>query len=1130
MLDPFSFAAPLRVRTLVVPLGLTLARFQELFGQLLEVDSVRLGDVLPVDGVFLPQGYPNGHVVFDFNTAAEEEDLLFLHDFEPWRKTFVVVGVAQGHADASEVARLAKRFPAAAVHNVVVFDCDAPSLQDVLSVPTRPLTQGLETVVCDVARNFLALLGAYARLYLNITLRLPGTMSSRRVLRAPSASGIRRQTLILLALETRRNAARAKGRQLKISGHLYLLAGLYPLALKDFSEAVSHLRVAQDHLWLGSALEGIAVTVVLLANLNAPAHLSDTVLPFVTKPTLVLPLLLLPRPLVLLPRNLTALASPGAGFQVDILLVPETVHQLALKSILRYDMTSDQDEDYVPQRVYCESVLRIVKFMAAVHTGGWGRETLAHIVTGGPLPTATTATMFSKQEISELMRSLANCGLPDMEPPDQCRVYGALAAVYGDLGMPRKRGFMLHLLFSQVVPRMLLQASSGILPLLDSLAKVYRASSPRAWVAVAHPVVLSCLAVCERDGSSEGVVSFGLMLLRHFVSAMLGVEQIKVFHAVGDAVRRLGVACAFWGTALADSVVVNPPASASRLRKHQQTVLRLVLAIYNPFAKPDHVEPDRVLLIQGEACEVVVRVVNPYAFDLELGEVEVLSTGEFVTQVSRAGGMHVLPAKSSTDLLLVVVPQSPGESVVEGIRGRVACCDAQEFRVSPVAVVVAPPQPQLELASVLLLNGRGMLLEGETNRFTLQLTNDLAVPIDYFRCTVRDLTVVPLTQALAVKDQPPHEVYEIEYYLLKRPAMRVVDQVPQGVIPPHLPCTMEVALSGKRGMRDCTMSIEYAVGGQEVKFTSVLEVPVTVSVYPSLELAGCDFLPLFFPRSGETYPETALLWEFLQTRVAAGDRALDYCIMVVDLRNAWTEQMAVELMYGEAFLLRAEVAPRATHRFLIPIRRIGLLEQQLEEPIPSLRNRQTVVDLRVLKLEMEFIRQAFWYRNHLLESVRGSWTEPASGRAGEVELRGIRLSLAMVNILRVDPVSLLVQVQGGRVARTGMSWSVPPEEFFEVHTEVRNEREYAIEAVVRHTPTVQQDPGAPISRKVLFNGVLQRSIGVLQPGEAVQTVVGACILDRGDYEWGVVLEERRVGGGEVRVVAQLEPVLLSVGV
>lgn len=63
-------------------------------------------------------------------------------------------------------------------------------------------------------------------------------------------------------------------------------------------------------------------------------------------------------------------------------------------------------------------------------------------------------------------------------------------------------------------------------------------------------------------------------------------------------------------------------------------------------------------------------------------------------------------------------------------------------------------------------------------------------------------------------------------------------------------------------------------------------------------------------------------------------------------------------------------------RVLLPVHKINLTEEHIARPIPTLSDRQFVVDKSGLSsAEERTRRELFWYREELINSVHGRWRE-----------------------------------------------------------------------------------------------------------------------------------------------------------
>lgn len=70
------------------------------------------------------------------------------------------------------------------------------------------------------------------------------------------------------------------------------------------------------------------------------------------------------------------------------------------------------------------------------------------------------------------------------------------------------------------------------------------------------------------------------------------------------------------------------------------------------------------------------------------------------------------------------------------------------------------------------------------------------------------------------------------------------------------------------------------------------------------------------------------------------------------------------------------VTPGATERLLIPFPRLSIPSSKLQDPIPSLSERQYIVDKRKQSEDtIQRTKELFWYREEMLKSLSASWRE-----------------------------------------------------------------------------------------------------------------------------------------------------------
>jgi len=321
---------------------------------------------------------------------------------------------------------------------------------------------------------------------------------------------------------------------------------------------------------------------------------------------------------------------------------------------------------------------------------------------------------------------------------------------------------------------------------------------------------------------------------------------------------------------------------------------------------------------------------------------------------------------------------------------------------------------------------------------------------------------------------------------------------------------------GRPGLTSAFVQIDYAHMGvpaeeyQENFHTRQVTLPVTVTVNASVELARMDILPLTgsIPRS---------LWAKNEenTDLISPD---DYCLLVLDLRNAWPSHLQIHLDVNDGTTIDEEILPGNTSRVIFPIKRIFL--ENPAEAIPALdpsRQRQFVVSTGRISAESERAgREAFWYREEILKMLRGSWrTKSGPSRKGEIELRAIRLSQRMIEAVKVDDVGIEISVHD---ASGVASHELLSDTFAEVKIRITNRSPEPILPLIRIQPSVRNQTHSislDLSKKFVWNGTLQQSLPKLAGRESTEVVVGLTTLCRGEFEISASVEEARLLGGKV---------------
>jgi hypothetical protein len=167
---------------------------------------------------------------------------------------------------------------------------------------------------------------------------------------------------------------------------------------------------------------------------------------------------------------------------------------------------------------------------------------------------------------------------------------------------------------------------------------------------------------------------------------------------------------------------------------------------------------------------------------------------------------------------------------------------------------------------------------------------------------------------------------------------------------------------------------------------------LAVTVNASLELVTCDFIPY---SSGPEISSTSCL---------PGRPRSGMFLLVLELRNSWISPLDLQLVVkdADAPLVHHSLHSGQTRRIVVPLPRIVLSSACVESPLPRRRkDRQFVVPTASSRTSIALAREAWWYRQHILDHLEGTWMEQGTGgHTGNIELRGIRLNERHVRVVR----------------------------------------------------------------------------------------------------------------------------------
>ncbi|KAJ9131087.1 Hypercellular protein A [Pleurostoma richardsiae] len=658
---------------------------------------------------------------------------------------------------------------------------------------------------------------------------------------------------------------------------------------------------------------------------------------------------------------------------------------------------------------------------------------------------------------------------------------------------------------------------------------------------------------------------------REDASAMISVEE-QVHLATNitktfNLTQRLGLdhlAAEYWDEFLVRGIKLEPLSVSRTPIEHTKSELPGASTvrtsqdvnpfIHNPFQK----QPDKAAvvntLVAGEAATFRITLQNTYDLEVEIESARLDAEGiDFESSVEST----VIGAYRTQVLKVKGTPKQAGALRITGAIIRVRGCRERRFpifaepwtadtelkvkaiglpaldrhlllpsageppKAEEIALNVISEQPVVVVKSTTLPQSSVMILEGERQVFSVTLRNlSSTTPADFLLFTFQDSTQEPLQAALSKRDATPAELYEYELILARKQAFRLrkIGNTKR-YIAPGATATFDFEILGKPGLTNGSIQVDYAFLGvppEEVSekfFTRQVSLQLTVTVNASVEIARMDVLPL-----QGSLPQP--LWNRTSKKEGASDELTPdkYCLLMLDLRNAWPSSMIATLEVEDATAIEEQILPGNTSRVIVPIKRVYLEDPHASIPAlnPS-RQRQFVVSASKISPDMERTnREAFWYREKILDMLKGSWRAVSGpSRSGTLELRSMRLTSRMIEAVKVDEVGIDVSVEDPNAAglEHGSKNVAFVDEFVQIRVHITNRTEQPIYPTVRVMPALCHRPlnvALDFTRKFAWNGTLQQFLPLLQGRSSTDVVIGATALCRGEFEITASVEETQL--------------------
>lgn len=1246
MSNRYNFITPATVRILLVPInGCSLRDYNNYINLITSsVTDLRLLDLKGNANLhfFNPATFPDGRIIPEFTTT--DDDLIYLHEFEPFRKTFIVLGIGGYRNDSEHLTHLKKLYPGAIVHSTIQFD--APESMISKSTADSYFHNGtsthfsaIEGIFSEILDSFLIALDEYASAYSNISLRSPVSITDSHVLtktinqaqkRLSSGSTSFRASFNGMPTDTpstpktsttdkSKTHTKYTGRYLKLMGNLYLLTGKYTDALHSFTESITTLRRFDDFLWLGSALEGLALSIFLLSFVQANFQLNPMLGSWlqISKSSVSIDHSASKRSSVESNGSRATIVSPrpsltastafpiGLTSSVDLntLPVPEMLKVLLTKAIYFYGQSTDDPENMVPDVVYIECILRKLTLMIGYHLSA----PLEEIVYGKITSDKVDNTFFLTQDILADVDKIFLLQLIDLNLLDQCHIYSYVAHVYHKLKFFRKEAFILRFhLIALVSQSKKSHDSKSIKELLADLFDLYDIGSEpdvsflqllpskkTVELSLQLQVLKLALNSAEHINDMELALNIcclllaryshcipaeGQIRLRNMIEKITNQSLLTVPHFDPFMVRKVK----FVSTRQKDHLI---PFVESEAESSKQS-------FFDPYhLKNDTVNLDRIL-IKDEIHQLKITLHNPFAFEIEINDLEVISEGAQVetlkpmtqqviplaqsspalnklrsntkrnattSNVAQITGQNtniatISPMSSSTIVVSFKV-LSMGEMKITGFTISVAGCEKQQFpivdklcstnglklvseldddhvahpnsfvfdtlykylkgelkdprvmyRSLPLSVI--RPQPVLKLVNLSIPNGCIMLLEGEQVEFEVKLINDSSEEINYLSFSFWDSAIDFLDRKLSQPHLNAFEIYDLEWSLLNFKSFRILNKNIIGeTIKPGEEVSIQYLLTSRKLMRQLKIVLDYANRSNKQSFVKHLDVPIAVSVVPSLEVVGCDIISPFSSATLEN-DDLPVAIACVANYLKRVEDVSQYCLLVLDLRNSWTSALHCNLKFHD-FKLLDLIESNKTARYFIPVRKVSKVPQ---DPIPSLRKKQFIKDYDITAEEESQMIKMFWLKQIILEKLTGSWT--VDDRHGLLDLRSLRFSPKMASILIINEVEVETAIAlDGEDFKPGRIQNLQVDQFYTMRTTITNHTDHEISGFVRQLPLpATTSPAAnlakllSIEKKILINGVLQQKFPTMAPLDSIHIDTSFVILEKGEYEWGTVVD------------------------
>ncbi|KAL6940719.1 hypothetical protein ACO0QE_004632 [Hanseniaspora vineae] len=592
IIQEHRFVSPAQIKTLVIPIGSnwTSETFNAYVNNNLQqanrVELLKIPTKNETESLtFDPRDFPAGKLTFDFQLSILDDDaddsLIFLSDFEPFRKTYVVIGVVDQDTEYEEefLKTLSTKYPNIVCHNIVKID----------RTRGKALAKGengvfidngtnLENIMASIGGRFLSCLETYYKSYQHVTLRSPGAIGGDAVLKPTlsvfsttkpqSDANYLQRSKANYKMNTDQNL-KSDSRQIKILANFYLLSGQLTKALMHFNEAALQSHKLGDYLWLASSLEGISVCIVLLAEAQYSLPIPSAVEHLISfdKHLVYLdyPKSETPTPSSSERNSLSRVASPrpsNSKFVSPFKNQPGTIEDSASSSkeklhlisyisiplllkiindkiIHYYNYTLAHPTEFTPQVVYVDTLLRFLQFLEAsssMKNIGLALKNVVQDSVSAPLSNKTEEAYYffhDRNSIYDYAAKILHFDMTKMSVFQQLKLYVSLTKTFEKMGYHKK-----HLLFLKNIVLLLLKQKRPIFiewegqPIHVYLFEHAYGSLQKSevWNLLEKSFLMASISLAAMYNDHKKAFEWSLAVLKSANSYLSEFEQIKLLN------------------------------------------------------------------------------------------------------------------------------------------------------------------------------------------------------------------------------------------------------------------------------------------------------------------------------------------------------------------------------------------------------------------------------------------------------------------------------------------------------------------------------------------------------------------------------------------------------------------------